>query len=296
MAVQTKVIKQKIASVKNIKKITKTMEMVSVSKMKKATGIVMGGKAYSTFTVELLSNIAGEKHISHPLMEENTNKEKELIIVISSNKGLCGSYNANISKALFKYKEASGMEVECLTIGKQSEKSAKRNKLPIVASFINLNERSRAADFLSIRDIIVEKFKNNEYAKVSVLYTEFINSASFKPNILKLIPVQEDIYKNVLLQQEDERQKSDSLAMYVLEPNATEILGTVLPSLIAHLLYHTFLESAASEHSARMFAMKNAGDNASGLLDDLILYFNQARQAAITQEISEIVGGVEAIN
>ncbi len=165
MGLATKAIKQKIKSVNNIKKITKTMEMVSVSKMKKTTERVTRGRAYSRYALELLHHIAGEDHLTHPFLEEKETG-KVLVVVISSNKGLAGAYNVNISKALGKYKSSTKNEIDCITIGKQSEKSARRNGLNIIASFINFSEKSTSEEFLTIRDTIVAEFKTDKYEAV----------------------------------------------------------------------------------------------------------------------------------
>ena len=299
MGLATKAIKQKIKSVNNIKKITKTMEMVSVSKMKKTTERVVRGRAYSKYALDLLHHIAGERHISHPFLE-NKKGEKVLLIVISSNKGLAGAYNANISKALAKYKSSSKKEIDCITIGKQSEKSARRNGLNIVASFIDFSEKSSSEEFLTIRDILVNEFKTGKYESVKVLYTEFKSSTSYKPFLMQVLPIKENIYKDLLLPDSDQKEnkitEKKKLGLYAFEPNEAEILDTVITQLLEQAIFHTFLESLASEHSSRMFAMRNANDSANTMVSELTLYYNRVRQGAITQEIAEIVGGAAAMS
>ena len=296
MGLATKAIKQKIKSVNNIKKITKTMEMVSVSKMKKTTERVARGRAYSRYALELLHHIAGEDHISHPFLEEKKTG-KSLVVVISSNKGLAGAYNVNISKSLGKFKTAFGKEIDCITIGKQSEKSARRNGLNIIASFVEFSEKSTSEEFLVIRDIIVKEFKSGKYEAVKVLYTEFKSSTSYKPFLMQVLPVKEEIYKDLLLPESGENsQYKKKLGSYTFEPSEAEVLDTVIMQLLEQAIFHTFLESLASEHSSRMFAMKNANDSANKMVSELTLYYNRVRQGAITQEIAEIVGGAAAMN
>lgn len=298
MGLATKAIKQKIKSVKNIKKITKTMEMVSVSKMKKTTERVTRGRTYSRYALELLHHIAGEDHISHPFLEEKKTG-KSLVVVISSNKGLAGAYNVNISKALGKYKLSANKEVDCITIGKQSEKSARRNGLNIVASFVDFSEKSTSEEFLSVRDMVVEEWKSGKYEAVKVLYTEFKSSTSYKPFLMQILPVKEEIYKDLLLPVEGENSeynKKKKFSQYTFEPSEAEVLDTVIRQLLEQAIFHTFLESLASEHSSRMFAMKNATDSANTMVSELTLYYNRVRQGAITQEIAEIVGGAAAMN
>lgn len=297
MGLQTKAIKQKIKSVKNIGKITKTMEMVSVSKMKKTTERVVSGRAYSRYALELLHNIATERHISHPFLEKR-DTGKVLVVVISSNKGLAGSYNLNIVKALANYKKMrEGKTIDCITIGKQSEKAARVNGLNILASFHNFSEKSTSEDFLAVRDVVLKEFAENEYEAVKVIFTEFKSATSYKPFIMQLLPVKEGIYKDVLLQsQNGEVSTEKKFSMYLFEPSEAEVLDSVIRQLLEQALFNMFLEAQASEHSARMFAMKNANDNASEMMDSLTLLYNQVRQGAITQEISEIVGGAAAMN
>lgn len=298
MGLATKAIKQKIKSVKNIKKITKTMEMVSVSKMKKTTERATRGRAYSRYALELLHHIAGEEHISHPFLEEKKTG-KSLVVIISSNKGLAGAYNVNISKALGKYKLSAKKEIDCITIGKQSEKSARRNELNIIASFIEFSEKSTSEEFLVIRDMIVDQFKTGKYEAVKVLYTEFKSSTSYKPFLMQVLPVKEEIYKDLLLSDDSKPEKNtkkNKFSQYTFEPSEAEVLDTVIRQLLEQAIFHTFLESLASEHSSRMFAMKNATDSANTMVSELTLYYNRVRQGAITQEIAEIVGGAAAMN
>ncbi len=297
MGLQTKAIKQKIKSVKNIGKITKTMEMVSVSKMKKTTERVVSGRSYSKYALELLHNIATERHVTHPLLEKR-DSGKVLVVVISSNKGLAGSYNLNIVKALSSYKNLrEGKQIDCLTIGKQSEKAARVNGLNIIASFHNFSEKSTSEDFLAVRDVVLKEFTENGYEAVKVIFTEFKSATSYKPFIMQLLPVKEGIYKDILLQnQNGETSTEKKFSMYLFEPSESEVLDSVIRQLLEQALFNMFLEAQASEHSARMFAMKNANDNASEMMDSLTLLYNQVRQGAITQEISEIVGGAAAMN
>ncbi len=294
MGADQKAIRQKMKSIGNIKKITKTMEMVSVAKMKRSTQTANRGRAYARSIADLMMHIVASNTTTHPLM---TSKEKtsgrELLVVISSNKGLAGSYNTNISKALSEHKKKFVGDIDCITIGKQSEKSARRNKLNVVASFIDFSEKSSSDDFLVLRDMVIEKFTNADYDSVSILYTEWKSAVSYKPYLQQILPIVPGSYRNFLLEEEANTLPTD-MREYTFEPNMQSVLDQLVPQAVALGIYHAFLEAQASEHSARMFAMKNANDNAGEILSDLTLYYNQARQAAITQEISEIVGGASA--
>jgi F-type H+-transporting ATPase subunit gamma len=290
-----KEIKSKIGAVSNIKKITKTMEMVSVSKMKRATNRAQGSKDYARRALELLVTIAGEKHVSHPLLETGTG-DKELVVVIASNKGLCGSYNTNISKALTRItKSKPDTTFDTVTLGKQAEKAARRNGLEIVASFIELNEKTTADEFQTLKNMLVDTFLDGTYRKVHILYTEFTSATAYTPVMTQVLPADSKTLQNQLLDEEIPQTEKEKLALYLFEPNEEEILGIVIPQLVHIALFQMFIESVASEHSARMFAMKNATDSAGEIIEELTLSFNKARQAGITQEISEIVAGAEAL-
>lgn len=298
MAVSSKAIKQKIKSVGNIKKITKTMEMVSASKMKKATENVYRGRLYAKYALELISNLAKIPGVRHPMLgTENTPKSnKELVIVISSNKGLAGAYNSNIARALAQYKKTVSGDIEAVTVGRFSEKATRQNQIKVVASFIKFNEKTPSNELLIVRDVVTKLFLEEEYKKVSILFTELKSSLVFKPFIMQLLPVVPNLYKNQLLSESFEIKTDETfLNTYKVEPNKETVLREIIPHIIGAAIHHAFLESVGSEHSARMIAMKSAGDNAEAIMDDLTLYYNQARQAAITQEISEIVGGAAAV-
>ena len=294
MGADQKAIRQKMKSIGNIKKITKTMEMVSVAKMKRSTQTANRGRAYARSIADLMMHIVASNTTTHPLMaSKEKTSGRELLVVISSNKGLAGSYNTNISKALSERKKKFVGDIDCITIGKQSEKSARRNKLNVVASFIDFSEKSSSDDFLVLRDMVIEKFTNEDYDSVSILYTEWKSAVSYKPYLQQILPIVPGSYRNFLLEEEANTLPTD-MREYTFEPNMQSVLDQLVPQAVALGIYHAFLEAQASEHSARMFAMKNANDNAGEILSDLTLFYNQARQAAITQEISEIVGGASA--
>lgn len=297
MGLQTKAIKQKIKSVKNIGKITKTMEMVSVSKMKKSTERVVLGRPYSRYALQLLHHISKEDQITHQLLEKNE-APKNLIIIIGSNKGLSGSYNSNIVKTLNTYKKTSDLELECITIGKQTEKACRINSLKIVEKFNNFSDKSTIEDFILLKEKITEQFLNKEYRNVSILFTNLKSATNYKPEVIQILPIEESIFESTLLEgvKDESQTYHTNIATYTFEPSEEVVLDEVLNELILQIIYHAFLESNASEHSSRMFAMKNANDNAKNILDELTLSYNQARQGAITQELAEIVGGATAMN
>lgn len=297
---KAKEIKLKIKSVGNIKKITKTMEMVSVSKMRRAVDKALASRLYSGYALELLINLSKDKNVSNPLMVAG-NSNKELIVLIASNKGLCGGFHTNLFKALSFYlkNQKEKKEYKVITIGKYAEKISRKLDLLIFASFMTFSEYSDVEQTQELSKLISKEYVEGEYASVKILYTEFLKSTSYAPVLRELFPINVNTVKNIVegsdetIKSED---KEDSLIDYKFEPDLNTILENILPGLIDVVVYQTLAESFASEHSARMFAMKNAGDSATTILDGLMLSYNHARQDGITRELSEIVAGAEALN
>ncbi len=300
MAIQTKAIKQKMTSVGNIKKITKTMEMVSVSKMKRAVSRSFASRMYARYALEILVTLSKERNMTDPLLEYGVG-EKTLMIIVASNKGLCGGYNINISKSVSKYKSEHGQDLDAITIGKQAERIASRNKIPIIASFNEFGEDVDLNKVKTLRKLIISEFKEfHKYKNVVVVYTEFIKQLDYKPTVKEILPISPKTTRNIIEEieegHEDTRFDKRGMALYLFEPSEERVLRKVLPNLLTATLFQIILEAGASEHSSRMVAMKNATDNAGELLNDLKLTYNRARQASITQEVAEIIGGAEALN
>ena len=307
MPLQTKAIKQKIKSVGSIKKITKTMEMVSISKMRRAVDHALSSRTYSHFALELLINLSKNKDVTNPLMiAGKTNKE--LIVVIASNKGLCGGYHTNLLKALTLYmkkEESRGKEMNAITIGKYGEKISRKLGLPIIASFNTFSEFSTILQTKELSDLMRKEYVEGDYSSVKILYTEFLKSTTYKPVLREIFPINVSTIENILevgnpeaLSGEETQGEAEisDFVDYKFEPDLNEILESILPGLVDVVIYQTLAEAFASEHSARMFAMKNAGDSATTILDALMLSYNHARQDGITRELSEIVAGAEALN
>lgn len=309
MPLAQKAIKQKIKSVGSIKKITKTMEMVSISKMRRAIDKALASRAYSKYALELLVNLSKDKEVTNPLMVAGKSN-KELIVVIASNKGLCGGYHTNLFKALNSYlKTQSGIggELKAITIGKYGEKICKKLGIPLFASFITFSEYSTIEQTKELSDLVRDEYIKGDYSSVKILYTEFLKSTAYKPVLRELFPISAETVKNVIEIAEPsaafasegkrkEETEKETFINYKFEPDLETILESVLPGLVDVVVYQTLAEAYASEHSARMFAMKNAGDSATTILDALMLSYNHARQDGITRELSEIVAGAEALN
>ena len=294
----TKEIKQKIKSTSNIKKIAKTMEMVSVSKMRRAVDRTLSSRAYARLSLELLVNLSKDRDVEHPLMKAGRDASGELLIVVAGNKGLCGGYHTNLTRALNLYtKKRGGENFKAITVGKYGEKICRKLGIPIVASFINFSEYSTTDEVKILSDLAKKEFVENNYKSAKILYTEFLKSTTYKPSLRELFPLSVNSVKNALepagiTAEADEKR----FLSYVFEPDPATIIESILPGLVDVVIHQTLSESFASEHSARMFAMKNAGDNATTILDALMLSYNHARQDGITRELSEIVAGAEALN
>jgi len=307
MPLATKAIKQKIKSVGSIKKITKTMEMISISKMRRAVDKALNSRTYSHYALELLVNLSKDKNVSNKLMIPGKSN-KELIVLVAGNKGLCGGYHTNLFKALsfyIKKEEPRNRELKAVTIGKYAEKICKKLNIQNFASFNTFSEYSTIQQTKELSDLISEEYISGDYKSVKILYTEFLKSTTYKPVLREIFPISIDTIKNILevtlpeaLSGEETQGKITSFDFvdYKFEPNLDSILDSVLPGLVDVVIYQTLAESFASEHSARMFAMKNAGDSATAILDRLMLSYNHARQDGITRELSEIVAGAEALS
>lgn len=304
---KTKEIKVKIKSVGNIKKITKTMEMISISKMRKAVDKALTSRTYSHYALELLINLSKDKNVSNHLMMPGKG-DKELIIVVAGNKGLCGGYHTNIFKALSAYLRTgdnANKKIKTITIGKYAEKICKKLNLENFASFINFSEYSTIEQTKELSDLLVGEFKKGDYRSVKLLFTEFLKSTTYKPVLREIFPISAGTIENILDVSQAEALSGEEIVSkptnfdftdYKFEPNLNAILENILPGLVDVVIYQTLAEAFASEHSARMFAMKNAGDSATTILDELTLSYNHARQDSITRELSEIVAGAEALN
>lgn len=279
---QTKVIKEKIKSVGSIKKITKTMEMISATKMKKAVDSTMTIRPFHMEAQHILHDISLEPHTRHPLLNDN-GVEKELVILISSNKGLCGSYNVNIYRKLVAmYSEEQRKNLQIIAIGKYSEKIARKLNLEVLASF-NASQVT-GDDAHATSSLIVKWYIEKKIGKVSIIYTHFVSGSTFTPTKIQLLP----------FSSEGEPDRIGE-PRYAYEPDQDTVLSAIIPMMLHNIIYGGILESYASEHTARMIAMKNATDNAKELQDDLKLFYNRARQSAVTQEIAEISSGAMAL-
>lgn len=305
MPLSTKAIKNRIKSVQNTKKITKAMEMVAASKMKKAVDRSLSSRAYAERALELLAHVSKDKIVKHPLLEPRTG-DRTLLVVIAANRGLCGSYNINVYKQLNQYlKEYIAKHVvsteglRVVTVGRYAERYARALKLQVVGSFINLPDDMHIDDMSGLTKLVIDDYAAGEYDRVHYVYTDYISAIKGSVTVRKLLPIKTEniaaLFSSIGDHKESREAQTESLMQYKFEPDEEEVLDRMLPILTNIQLYQALLESQASEHSARMMAMKNASDNAGELVSELTLTYNKARQASITQEIIEIATAANAI-
>ncbi len=285
----TQQLKRRIGSVKNTKQITKAMELVAASKMRKATESAHRGRAYRQAAHSMLSRLTTVTEISeHPLYKIRPVK-KRMYVAITSDRGLAGAYNANIIKMLTRAvaeDRKSGVASQIIIVGKRGAQFLKRvEHIDLVAAYGDFGDHPTANDIRPILDTVVQKYRSAETDEVRLLYTEHKSNIVQLAQTLAILPATFDA----------EQTEEQGLSDVTFEPSVTEVLENVTERLLEVQIWQALLESIASEHSMRMLSMKNATDNATDIIADLTLEFNTARQAKITQELAEITGGAEAM-
>ncbi len=297
MALHTKTIKNKMKSVGNVKKITRAMEKVAAVKMRRIVAQTLAAREYAYHVYELLHNVLHNEDLKHPYFIAGKGK-KILFIAISSNRGLCGNINTQLGRTIKEYSaKHSDTAFDFVAVGKKMELFAKKLKHPLVASFTTIPDIVTTRDILILVDYITTQFMSGTYKEIVVGYNHFVSALSRTSLVRQILPLEKDEIQEVIEKIFAERFKKDKkIDEYILEPTAPEVLEQLIPKILEIKLYKILLETRACEYSARMMAMKNASDNAQGLLEDLTISFNRARQGAITQEISEIAAGAAAVS
>lgn len=294
MSGSSKIIKNRIKSVKSVHNITKAMELVAVSKIKKVIGKLNSSRVYAKHSKELLISLLKEGGIKHSLISQIKNN-KQLLIVVASNRGLCGSYNINVIKKTIDFiKNNKDKEIDIIAVGKKAEYIFKYTTGKAVASFVNFPDDLFPEDILPLSKMVINDFSQRKYENVFIAYTDFISSIKYETRVNSILPINKKSLE-IMLNVENENNNKKIRPSVLFEPTEESVLNLVLPRLLEIIIYQTILESSASEHSARMMSMKNATDSAKSMINDLTLYYNQARQSGITQEIAEISGGTEAL-
>lgn len=279
-------IRLRIRGVRNIAKITRAMEMIAASKMRKAQERGLAGRPYSekiTAVIAALSARTGGR-VGHPLLERRPIK-KIAILHITPDRGLSGGLVGNINRATLAFTiEHKNVPINMVVVGKKGLDFMRRSQRNIIAEFAGLGDKPNLIDTMPISRIIMDDFKSRAVDEVYIAYSQFMSTLAQKPELVKLLPVEP---AEIPPQQNVE---------YIYEPNAAGVLDLLLPRYVEMKVYHLILESIASEQSARMVAMRNATQNANELVGELTLEYNKARQESITSELLDIVGGVAALS
>lgn len=290
-----KELKNRITSVKSTRKITSAMKMVAASKLRRAQELAESSRVYADSLAFILSSLAGKPSKNSDLPEILTGRENPkttLLIINSSDRGLCGGFNSNLfrnAKTWIAEQQAKGKTVKLLTVGKKASSFYRRSEIDVIANFEDLTSNDRQIQVAEeIKSKIVELFESKEVDEVSILFNKFVSAIAQEPSYQSLIPMASDV-------EQTEEVVETSNAVFEFEPDKNELLEYLLPRNFLTQIYRSILESSASEHAARMTSMDNATRNAGDMIDRLTLTYNRTRQAFITKELIEIISGAEAV-
>lgn len=280
-----RIIRRRIRSVRSTAKITKAMEMVATSQMRRAQHQVLAARPYAEKMREVLADLAARQspdEAIHPLLREQ-HVERILVIHITADRGLAGGFNANMNRRTGSFLLSENVPAELVTVGRKGRDFMLRYGRDLRAEFTNLPSRPSLLDTLPISRIVMDDYTAGRVGRVYVAYSEFVNTIVQRPTIRQLLPVQPPA------------RSSARPVDYIYEPDPATVLAALLPRYVEMQVYHAILESLASEYSARMVAMRNATENANELIQDLTLMYNKARQESITSELLDISGGAAAL-
>lgn len=285
-------IKQRIGSVQSTSQITRTMEMVATAKIKKAQEKIESARPYSYAMMEVLGNVARYvQNASHPLLEQHEERKRVLVVAITSDRGLCGAFNSNIlriTEDLIRAERANDVATDVIAVGKKAIGYLRYRGIEPVASYRDISDKPTFAEARAIAGHIISRYSAGELDAAYIVFNRFKNVAEQKPETYQLLPIERTVV-------EAEEETGGMHAEYLFEPSAAQVLERLLPTYVETLVYRALMESAASEQGARRTAMKSATDNAGEIITTLTRSYNRARQAAITTEIAEIVGGAAAL-
>lgn len=303
MPVSTRVIRRRIKSVTNTRKITKAMELVAAAKMRRAVASVLATRPYAEAAWRAVRELAKVTDPTlHPLLAVRSSAKRVLLVVFTSDRGLCGGFNAQMLKETAAFLRRGGQDVDIVAVGKKGQGALARTRARVVAAFAELTNNPRVTDIRAIADLAISDFTGGVYDAVHLAFTDYRSALTQRPAIRQLLPI---------VRIEGLGDVKDAAAPdgggwappgattagyeYEFEPSPAQVLDMMLPRLVETQIYQALLESSASEHSARMMAMRSASDAASDMIDGLTLTYNQARQAGITREIAEISSGKAAL-
>lgn len=303
MAQRTREIKRRIKSVGSTRKITKAMEMVAAAKMRKAVAKVLATRSYADLIWQTVLDLAGKVEIKqHAFFRRKKEVNKVAVVLISSNRGLCGSFNAQIAEKVaqsIRWHHPESRETEIIAFGTKGRDEIRRRGFGISADFPKNDITFDSTEIRPIAKLVASGFVAGKYDRVFVAYTDYMSALRQAPHVTQLIPITKDIdirLGHINHEKEIKGEKRDDVfADFIFEPSREAVFEAFLPRLIEVQIYQAVLESEASEHSARMLSMKNASEAAAEMIADLTLAYNKARQAGITAEIAEVSGGAAAL-
>jgi F-type H+-transporting ATPase subunit gamma len=284
-------IRRKIVAVKKTQQITKAMNMVAAAKLRGAQQRMEGFRPYAAAFAMMLGNMAGrvEPEI-HPFFQKTEPVQRIGLVLMTADRGLCGSFNVNLINMAAKFireKEAEGIEVSLVCVGRKGRDFFRRRKVDMLAQYVDVWNKFDFPNAVTVAREVMSGFLSGGVQEVHLIHASFINMAIQRPQMVQLLPIKP-------VEAEAEQEEGGSTE-YLFEPPMEQFLEYLLPKYINVLVYHGFLENAASEHAARMTAMDNAQSNCKEMINTLTLVMNKARQAAITKELMDIVGGAEAL-
>ncbi len=288
-------IRKRIGSVQSTRQITRTMEMVATAKIKKAQERIESARPYALSMMEVLGNVARfAKGAEHPLLTSHDKRERAIIICVTSDRGLCGAFNSNILRITEEFartERADGTHVDIVSVGKKAATYFRYRGVEPLATYRDISDKPTFADAKRIASHVIPSYEAGDVDVVAIAFNRFKNVAEQRPELHQLLPIE----RKVMEAAAEEVEAAHVTAEYAFEPDAESVLEHLLPTYVETLIYRALMESAASEHGARRTAMKSATDNAGEMITTLTRSYNRARQAAITNEIAEIVGGAAAL-
>jgi len=301
---KTRALRRRIRTIESTRQVTRTMEMVSTSKLKRAQDRVVGARPYAQALAEVMGDLLDPELAERfPLLRQPASPAKggpsrAAVLLITSNRGLAGAFNANLIRAARERVaelEGAGLTVDLLVVGKKAISYFKFVRRPLALARLDIGDRPTAAHAAELVEPLIARFEAGELASLDVVFAQFKSALTTPPTVVRVLPVEPRRTGAQAHSGTDAQPHGKSVANFILKPGADELLGALLPLYVRNLVFRALVETAASEHGARRTAMKNATDNAGEILDILKRTYNRARQGQITQELAEIVGGAEAL-
>jgi F-type H+-transporting ATPase subunit gamma len=291
MGAKLRIYRRRIRSARQTQKITRAQELIATSRIARAQQRVQQSRPYTEQITKAIENIASQTDIAHPLVEERAAPDNVAVLVVSSDRGLAGAYNANVfrmTEQLLSTLRDEGKQPLLYAVGRKAVGYFRFRDRPVVQSWTGFSEQPRYEDAKEVADTLIQAFVEHEVDEIHAVYTDFVSALTQRTVARRFLPL--------VIEETDEPSPHGPLPLYIFEPSPQEVLDALLPRYIESRVFTALLESAASESAARRRAMKAATDNAEELIKVLVRAENQARQAEITQEIMEIVGGAEALS